>query len=504
MPTLLAVVPAALSPAEHDALLAGQTFFTAVPLTLALLHLLLWSFERRAASNLWFALFAGSFAAAAFLDYEESLGHLDESALGAYLVVPVLVLSIARFVYSLFYDRLPRQFWLVAAACVVFLGLVVVDERTAVRLGIAIVLAVVAETLRVVVTRYRRRREDLLLPAAGMLFFAACAAGDMLIDLGVLRGAVLGTNNPYMIGAVAMLVAMSVHLARSFARTGRDLERQLARVTELSEGMLAQERAVREAEVRRRLAEAESARKDRELAEARELQLAMLPGSLPEVPGYQLAAEMTTATEVGGDYYDAHLAAGGRLVLAVGDAVGHGARAGTVVAATKGLFQALRDEAAPCEMLARIDRAIRQMQLRRVHMALVVATLEEHTLTVASAGMPSALVRRAATGEVEEIALPRVPLGSLDVPFPSRTLALAPGDLVLFASDGLAELRRVDAGGGDGGDLLGYEAAREALRQAPAGSAREAVEALSALVRRRLGGAPPADDITLLALRRAG
>ena len=54
---------------------------------------------------------------------------------------------------------------------------------------------------------------------------------------------------------------------------------------------------------------------------------------------------MFTATEVGGDYYDFDLGDDGTLTVAIGDATGHGMRAGTLVTATKSLFQALDGEA---------------------------------------------------------------------------------------------------------------------------------------------------------------
>lgn len=48
---------------------------------------------------------------------------------------------------------------------------------------------------------------------------------------------------------------------------------------------------------------------------------------------------MKPATEVGGDYYDFHLADDGTLTVAVGDATGHGLKAGTFVTAMKSLFR---------------------------------------------------------------------------------------------------------------------------------------------------------------------
>ena len=57
-------------------------------------------------------------------------------------------------------------------------------------------------------------------------------------------------------------------------------------------------------EAEKRAIEIESERKTKELEEARDLQLSMLPKELPELPNLEIAAFMRTATEVGGDYYD--------------------------------------------------------------------------------------------------------------------------------------------------------------------------------------------------------
>ena len=76
------------------------------------------------------------------------------------------------------------------------------------------------------------------------------------------------------------------------------------------------------------------------LEEARQLQLSMLPKKLPNITGLEIAAYMKPATEIGGDYYDFHEGADGTLTIAVGDAIGHGLKAGSVVTATKSLFNA--------------------------------------------------------------------------------------------------------------------------------------------------------------------
>ena len=92
------------------------------------------------------------------------------------------------------------------------------------------------------------------------------------------------------------------------------------------------------AELQARALQAESERKTKELEEARNLQLSMLPKVLPQLPQLDIAVYMKTATEVGGDYYDFNIGLDGTLTCVLGDATGHGMKAGTMVTAVKGLF----------------------------------------------------------------------------------------------------------------------------------------------------------------------
>ena len=90
------------------------------------------------------------------------------------------------------------------------------------------------------------------------------------------------------------------------------------------------------------LLEADNQRKTKELEEASKLQLSMLPKNVPDVPDLEIAVYMKTASEVGGDYYDFKYDNNGTLIIAIGDATGHGMKAGTMVATIKGLFTAER------------------------------------------------------------------------------------------------------------------------------------------------------------------
>ncbi len=134
-----------------------------------------------------------------------------------------------------------------------------------------------------------------------------------------------------------------VFLAGDFAGTNLDLERRLVEVPRLSGQVLDQKRAAHAQELQQRLLEAEHARAGAELEAARSLHLSMLPAAPPRL---EVAAAMFTASEVCGDYCDFRVEDGGGLVVAFGDATGHGVAAGIMVTAVRALVAHLAAAAA--------------------------------------------------------------------------------------------------------------------------------------------------------------
>jgi len=295
----------------------------------------------------------------------------------------------------------------------------------------------------------------------------------------------------------AALAAWAALLAAGGVVVSRLEKRRVLRKERERSQLVEAELRARAAEAQSRAVQAEAARKTAELEEARAMQLSLLPRETPRVPGFTVAALARTATEVGGDTWDWAVAPDGALALVVGDATGHGVRAGTVVSVMKGLF---RGDPFPGDLAVFLDRAgrvLRDLDLPRLHMALAVLVLRGESATFASAGMPPAFVYRAATGDVEEVLVPGAPLGALvDTPHAAVSFRLAPGDAVLLSSDGLAESP------GAGGEPLGYTRAREAFREAATLEPDSALEALARHEEGWRGGWPREDDLTLVLVRR--
>lgn len=137
------------------------------------------------------------------------------------------------------------------------------------------------------------------------------------------------------------------------------------------------------------------------------------------------------------------------------------------------------------------------MRFPCLQMCFSLARVSPHEAAVASAAMPPVLVHRSGTGHVEELGAGGLPLGSrLPRRDEERRTSLAPGDTLLFATDGFAELLAPD------GRELGYPGAAQAFLAAARGeSAHEVVDCLGATAAAFRGARPQDDDITFVVVR---
>ena len=251
-------------------------------------------------------------------------------------------------------------------------------------------------------------------------------------------------------------------------------------------------------ELARRIGHAfENARRfERERTTAETLQLSLLPARLPDAPDVAFAARYrpgSQAHRVGGDWYDVISRPDGRLVMAVGDVVGHGLaaasstgrlRAGVALSALDGL-----GAAATLERLNRYLTSLDDAEMATV----VVMVLDPATgeLTLSSAGHPPPVV--ISTGSSVSLLT-----GGLGVPlrvvddarYEEITISLDPDDALLVYTDGLIERRDESIDAGLERLLLG-------ARDGP-----HDLEALADhLLDRLLPPEGPSDDVALLLLR---
>jgi serine phosphatase RsbU (regulator of sigma subunit) len=276
----------------------------------------------------------------------------------------------------------------------------------------------------------------------------------------------------------------------------REREREKARVREVELRAMAAEMQAKLITAQSEAIHSENKRKTKELEEARKLQLSMVPESVPDHPDYEIAVCMHTATEVGGDYFDFSLSEDGSLAVAVGDATGHGTRAGIMVAVMKGLFSTLGSHPDLTRFFHQCNRILCTMNLGNMLMAMTLLHLHKGRARAAAAAMPPVYVFRSASGRVETIEVGGMFLGSdLDLPYDERSFHLSPGDVVLLMTDGLAEVLNAHD------EILDYRRVVECFEKAAALPPREIISRLVTEAEAWRQGHPQHDDITLVIIR---
>ena len=229
------------------------------------------------------------------------------------------------------------------------------------------------------------------------------------------------------------------------------------------------------------------------------LQKGLLPRSLPDIPGVELATYYLAAGQAnvtGGDFYDVFQTAEG-YILAVGDVCGHGPEAAALTALCRYTLRAcsLREEdVRPARLLELLNRSIiehgpLETDFASATCALVVPRADRMSVTLASAGHPPTLVRRK-DGSVETYAS-NGPLAGVqpDAAYPEELIELFEGDLLVLYTDGILDARTPS------GLRLGFDAAERVLASLPEPAGPEDVlDAYKAV----LAKAEPTDDIAIL------
>lgn len=234
---------------------------------------------------------------------------------------------------------------------------------------------------------------------------------------------------------------------------------------------------------------------------AHTLQSSLLPPSLPEIAGMDIAAcyrPAGRAAEVGGDFYDVLPAGEGAWRFLIGDVVGKGAEAAALTALVRFTLHGAEMADAPLAAKLRFvnDALLRRSQLVEFASA-VYGTLTtvggEARVSLVTCGHPPPLIRRA-DGRIEEVAGGGPLLGiSEDPRFEQREVVLGPGDVLLLYTDGVIELSGRDP-------WRGVELLRTTLREASETSARALVDRIEQVTVEASAGTPR-DDVALLAFR---
>jgi len=246
--------------------------------------------------------------------------------------------------------------------------------------------------------------------------------------------------------------------------------------------------------------EAERARLGRELELAHDIQRSLLPSEAPSLPGYQIVYRWRSAREVGGDFFDFLRLSDSRVGLVIADVSDKGIPAALYMMFARTLLRAVAfSRREPAATLVRANDLIVSDSSADMFVTAYYSILDvrNHLLTYASAGHNLALYAPAGEGAPEPMTTAGIVLGIVSpVTIGQKTLYLAPGDVVLFYTDGVTEA--VNAASEEFGSAR-LAALVVAHRDQPAEAIADAIEAA---VHEFAGDAPQFDDFTLILLKR--
>ncbi|GAB1392791.1 hypothetical protein MASR1M60_09540 [Rhodocyclaceae bacterium] len=244
---------------------------------------------------------------------------------------------------------------------------------------------------------------------------------------------------------------------------------------------------------------AEKARVDGELRAANGIQASMLPRIFPPYPdiaNLDLFATMEPAKEVGGDFYDFYLLDDHRLCVCIGDVSGKGVPAALFMVIGMTILKNLVRQGLPLEQVfAQANNMLcsDNSMFITVFMGILDTTTGEFEYI--SAGHNPPLIARA--GEAFEMVATRTHLvlgGMEDVPYQSSRLRMAPEDILFIYTDGLTEAQNA------AGELYSEARMLTAINRLEDRNVRALVEGMRQQVAGFVLDAPPADDLTMLAL----
>jgi len=383
--------------------------------------------------------------------------------------------------YTIFYQKLLKPFWYFLAVTIPIIIYNVINLNDGFYLYLGFNILVGIEITRIIIIALKREKRNAWVIGVGyILTFVAFTLNTLIVGEIVNRG--IYFNLITYVAVFGFPLSIMVYLVRSYSDININLKKQLVAVKELSQKELEQK-------LRAQKAEDENERKTKELEQARQLQLSMLPKEIPCLPNLDIAVYMKTATEVGGDYYDFYMAEDETLTVTIGDATGHGLDAGMMVTATKSLFQSLASTPELTETINLLNKNLLSLKLQPMYMTMRILRIKDYSFEAAGAGMYPFMLYEKAANVVKEVESTGPPLGYFSQNYTSHKFNLSKGDVILLMTDGFTERFNIN------NEMIGDERAKEIFLETAGEPADKIIERF-VYEGDKWGGERPQDDDT--------
>jgi len=241
-------------------------------------------------------------------------------------------------------------------------------------------------------------------------------------------------------------------------------------------------------------------RLERDLSLARELQMRLLPQTLPKLAHLDLAAKFTPARAIGGDLYDFIPYSLSRCGIVIGDVSGKGAPAAIYAALVSGILRSHAPiEPGPAEMLSAVNLSLAERRIEAQFVSLIYAVWDDEnsTLIVANSGLPRPVFVHEGKNKVIEAT--GLPLGLFDdADYDEFRFKMKPGDMFVFFSDGILDARNRR------GELFGRGRVEKIIAECAGKSANCVVDSLFEAAAEHSAGVETFDDQTVVAIMVKG
>jgi sigma-B regulation protein RsbU (phosphoserine phosphatase) len=236
---------------------------------------------------------------------------------------------------------------------------------------------------------------------------------------------------------------------------------------------------------------ARAARSRQELLDGGSVQRRLLPQSVPDLPGYDVAGACVPTGAVSGDFFDWQRTPDG-LAVTLADVMGKGVGAAMIAATVRASLRAASPTEGPGHSMSVVDRAVEpDLEANDAFVTLLHLQLDARSgeIVAVDAGHGLGIVCRT-DGSRQVIPSLNLPLGAFGTQnWATSTIRLDPGDLLLICSDGVLDL---------------FDDSLESLQEAAdiaTSAAPTAAEAVLSITRLASQGHHP-DDVTVVAVRR--
>lgn len=510
-------------------------FFAAIFLTLAVVHLIMFIYNRQKIANLYYSLYCfGIFIITFYTFYILSTTDYSSiTVLGKTLqyIAPLIVVPLVAMLHTIFYHRLMKIFWVIACFYLLVLTFIQLGYSKAANIALTVLIMVAfVEIIRVIIRSVIKKRDGAWIFALTILLSPLlaiiCSFLPEEITIAGMKMEINGAAITFSSAVLGLPLSMTLYLARDFARMGKKLKIQLHEITELSSKTIEQEQEKKQilqnqkTELERKVVERTQEVinqkeviefKNKEITEsllyAKRIQSAILPDMKLIYKTLEQSFILYLPKDiVSGDFYG-FAQKDDKVIIAAADCTGHGvAGAFMSMIGTSLLNQIIneRNITEPSQILEQLNEGIINSLKQResesndgMDISLCSFDLKKKELKYSGANRPLWMIRGS---EMITYKPNKFPIGGMQVyhteNFQQHIISLQTGDSIYLFSDGFA-----DQFGGEKGKKLMTKKLKEELMNIQYMSMKDQEIYLHDLFKKWKGDLEQVDDILVIGIK---